>query len=827
MKTVKEATKELIEWYWRFGHAYKGKYAVSASGWLYPLQKIHATAMALGDHPSEKPSFAVWGPSQVGKSTLLTEFIDAGVEKTTGVGSSLQWEDSFRIVFESTSCDHPLAIETPDFQSKLGKKTHTLALNPFNNGSDASSCVSRFQMADTVDDPHHPVELKLADRRQIIHALAMGFISECNHEKKQWDWKEIEVVLDKKFSGNAVRNREAYSYLCEVVTLLELLVETKSYDRYSKLNRQENEFRTRSASLILENAVLGSSPEKVDAFIAEIFWDNWAPITEIYRNLLEFRTRWLTSGDRSFCSHVVASMLLDMSLFSKATSATPNPDVVSAIRNLKCHSSRPGVVSLDSSPVAPGTPLGNPDQFALLQALVWEMIFPLKSGTLIADKSRPLYDLLDHADLLDFPGVSNTGQKGHDVALDQESLCQGSGEKLFSVVIKRGKTESIVVANTSNGNLHGMNLLLRAKAPIANPIQLTTGIGMWWKLCTGHDIRGDRQPIKMPFLVGLTFCGELVKETIKNLHKPLESDAFPHIHSVGDFSRIATYFTTNYERFCEISQIQKNTLEDTKNTILQNSQVKRLFASGDSKASLEKLFVDGGVSYFVEQMAKQAMNHKGKPKDLWESKRAECLEELKKLCGLHDPDVDDGQRRRELESIYAGLLNKLNGINRNVVSECAAISKTILSLACIEGGALKEIPPNLAQKQNGRQDAGDYLAEQISMCRNIKWEKNHADYLGINDQPRLQILTNAICDAVDLGVLSRWLLEEFGRLQALEDRRFACRFVAIKLADSLMGRHIEPRNHNETSGARQLIKDNEEKLSDPRSLSDLAHFQRK
>lgn len=48
------------------------------------------------------------------------------------------------------------------------KSEKVTVLNPFNFGSDASGCVSRFTSAEQVPDPTHPVQIVLASDMQIM-----------------------------------------------------------------------------------------------------------------------------------------------------------------------------------------------------------------------------------------------------------------------------------------------------------------------------------------------------------------------------------------------------------------------------------------------------------------------------------------------------------------------------------------------------------------------------------------------------------------------------------------------------------------------------------
>ena len=65
----------LIDWYLRFAVQRERRYQLSPAGWLYKLRE-EIGALSARDEAQGRFVFALWGPSQVGKSTLLSTYLD-------------------------------------------------------------------------------------------------------------------------------------------------------------------------------------------------------------------------------------------------------------------------------------------------------------------------------------------------------------------------------------------------------------------------------------------------------------------------------------------------------------------------------------------------------------------------------------------------------------------------------------------------------------------------------------------------------------------------------------------------------------------------------
>ena len=86
-------TNPLIDWYWNHGVLRKDEYALSRGHWLeevYAIAERRAKLEALDSAEGAKKALGVWGPSQTGKSTLLSRYLDVGRTSRGSAYSSLR-----------------------------------------------------------------------------------------------------------------------------------------------------------------------------------------------------------------------------------------------------------------------------------------------------------------------------------------------------------------------------------------------------------------------------------------------------------------------------------------------------------------------------------------------------------------------------------------------------------------------------------------------------------------------------------------------------------------------------------------------------------------
>src|SRR5271157_2422766 len=91
----------VLDWYWQHGVQRAGEHDLSGA-WLDQLYQVRDAALAIeAANAAGRPCLALWGPSQSGKSTLLSRYLDApahgpgratsGQDAQATAVSALQW----------------------------------------------------------------------------------------------------------------------------------------------------------------------------------------------------------------------------------------------------------------------------------------------------------------------------------------------------------------------------------------------------------------------------------------------------------------------------------------------------------------------------------------------------------------------------------------------------------------------------------------------------------------------------------------------------------------------------------------------------------------
>lgn len=574
---------QVKDWYWRQGRLRQGSYALNRGTWL---DSLYASADVLGRDASSRKVLAVWGPSQSGKSTLLAGSLDSGKGKPS---DALTWDASSPVNFIDR-----------------GVKG-AVVLNPHNNGSDASGCVSRYTLGGKDVHPAHPVVIRLNTQANLIHSLACGYLSECRSanpgaSKTFWDKEKIEKEFLRPVGSASVQaSRAAFELLRSVVDVLELFVLGSGEARYANLRVEWSSLR----QALLEHPDLSQSEHAVIAFAAKIFWDGATVITEVLERL-SVRLKSLDwHGKTVRCTMSVASLLLDIDTFKHVTGQQNDPHgirVAQQVGSIGFQVNGDNVLILEqgASPQIAGTAFGD------FQALVRELIIPVKAPS--ARASEPFYRLLKESDLLDFPGVALATNSANAIALLDLSMVHADDPMLLTVVLKRGKTASIVMGYAKDVSIDAFALLVRSQSYPTKPDQLVNGILQWWK-CVLPDFEpqsGVTPP--MPLSVCLTFFGQLLNGVGQIMpDKPLDAIFEGMLKPLEPLDRkgVASFFSTTYKSFLAAGKIniEGAQLDATATKIRNDQSFQRLFDSPLSKGSFEAMLSDsdGGVGYFFEQ----------------------------------------------------------------------------------------------------------------------------------------------------------------------------------------------------------------------------------
>ena len=584
---MSEATPHKIsqikDWYWRQGRLRQGSYVLARGSWL---DALYASAEVLGRDASSRKVLAVWGPSQSGKSTLLAGSLDSGEGQPS---EALTWEAAAPVNFINRNV------------------AGAVVLNPHNNGSDASGCVSRYTLGDAGVLASHPVVIRLNTQANLIHSLACGYLSECRSAnpggvKTFWDKEKIEKEFLRPVSAASIQaSRPAFEFLRSVVDVLEMFVLGSAEPRYANLRGEWRLLR----QALLEHPDLSQSEHAAIAFAAKVFWDGANVITDLF-DRLSARLRDLAwQGKTIHCTLSVASLLLDIDTFKHVAAQQQDAHGQRIARRVdslgfQVSGDRILVSEQAASPLLAGRAFGE------FQALVRELVIPVKAPSARAEE--PFYRLLKESDLLDFPGVALATTSANSAAQLDLDVTQATDPVLLTAVLKRGKTASIVMGYAKDVSIDAFALLVRSQVYPAKPDQLVNGILQWWK-CVRPDFEataGATPP--MPLSICLTFFGQLMNEVGQIMtDKGLDAVFKGMIEPLAPLDRkgVATFYSTTYKSFLAAGKIniEGSQLEAAATKIRNDPSFRRLFDTSRAQGSFEAMLrdSDGGVGYFFEQ----------------------------------------------------------------------------------------------------------------------------------------------------------------------------------------------------------------------------------
>ncbi|HXP59483.1 MAG TPA: virulence factor SrfC family protein, partial [Dongiaceae bacterium] len=773
----------VLDWYWQAGVQRAGEYDLSGA-WLDQLYQLRDAALAVeAASAAGRPCMALWGPSQSGKSTLLSRYLDAPAQPDAS--SALQW-----------AADAPVAfVGRPD-------KPGCVHLNPYNQQRDASGCVTRFTLRREIADPRHPVEVELASEEQLLHALAAGYLMECDtrsaearetfHEAAGLDQRLAQ--LKTRFPAQGLLNRPARERLQTVLNVLDDLI-AADWPRYRNLRPDWKSVRPRLASdpllrrdgradagrMPAPHPLPGSDAGALADFTAWLFWDGQPDLTALWQKLLEQRTRilGLAAGRPILCSYQAARLFLDIDAYRKmeGESSEVSPRSPSAL----------GFLAAERA-FCIGAGLPNPlfadtQDFGLWQGLVWEMTLPVNAA-LLPDPS-PAARLLNAADLLDFPGVALTYPGGARQRPDQMAPAQ-----LLTQVLKRGKTASIVVSRSRRLGIDGFSILNRILSPPAQPSQLLAGIRAWVRaLGQPWPPPPDTRPINLV----LTFAARLVNGVVDSLELQRPSadfaPVFEFLNKLGDLAnpQWVQFFTTTYPRFDEGC---------IRGTNPQLDQAARLIAASEDfrrhlGSCMDSLLAmiqgggaggDGGNDYFLNALAAQA--RRSRVPALVAARAQELAGQFEALLAdaLPPEAADDSRRRQELEAWARAIEEAVDRARQQhpQADGAAHVSRRLRSLLNLDSESLEPIPLG-----NQNPDWRGYLERQLVRWRELaKGRDGDWASLGLRDAAAASRHLGYLAEnALLRGNLHRWLRENLGHLNDHLEATQARRLLAVRLGE--------------------------------------------
>jgi hypothetical protein len=778
---LRDCSNRLIDWFWDQGRLRQGNHALGTGTWLSRAYDIREVADALVEMETKaRYCRAIWGPSQSGKSTLLSRYLDQGSGEFV---SSLQW----------TTKEPVLLVGRPDAPPDY------VALNTYQGKADASGCTTRFVLQTDVPDPEHPVRLELATDQQIMLALAIGYITECDArtstgEDVFLDEQKLGAMLAAREDGPPRQpNRAAYERLSEVVSVLRELV-FAGWTRYRNLTEKWPVLSAR----LLETPGLLASVEAADAFAAEILWDKQPAISRLYAKLCAQRARILrlTHNQPIVCSYRVAAVFLNMAAYRQLIQTGRDRARVLGFR-ANAEASRYLIGNSGS-----GAAFDSEEDFGLWQGLIWEIVVPVNRKVMAAT-SPVATKFLEEADLLDFPGVALSHAGGFKKRAEQLSA-----DELLTEVLKRGKTASIVATRSRHLEILGFSIMNQFQEPPAQPDQLITGIQAWARHL-GMSLADQHLPLSLI----LTFGAKPINEQIFQLRINREEIDFGGVFSwleklgpLADPARVPL-FTITYPHL-PLGRINgtPEEIERAAGLVVRSAAFKRWFRHPESFLEMTRHGVsgDGGTDYLLGQLSAQSRNTQLPA--LLAARQRGLVEQLDALLNWALPANPSQIRATDLRDWQTNLEAAIVEERRARPLEDAAhrVGSRVRKLMNVEPELLESLP-----RQGGSQELHDYVARQF-----LRWQESRTcqahDWrqVGLADSGAANRVLGYLCDCAMLqGGIDAWLRQNFGHPANRREAAYARRFLAIKMADLLCFSKRSGPGHRAFSGKDETTAD--------------------
>lgn len=767
-------SEQILDWYWEHGSKRVGAYSLSRGTWLDRMLRVMTEArhIDLAQTVYSKPTMALWGPSQSGKSTLLAKFIDLGADEN-GNGSALSWDDACPARFSGDNKGGTVAV-----------------LNPYNQGADASGCVTRFQLKneDEVRFKQYPVEIQFATDQEILLSLAVGYLSETEAlnkkgEKVIWDAAdvmELAASVTKQIKDEKA-NREAYTLLTELLNVVDVLIDIAE-DRYRNL---QSEWSARRSDL-LNNDKLISSVETVEDFAAKLLWDGWNNMTTVYKQL---RAKRRELGNKTvYCSIEMAALMLNI---SSAQYYKDSDYIRNLVDNCKLEDKDDETVVITTNGSGKKLFTGDID-FGLAQGLVSLIVVPLKRS--IMEQGQPeVYELLQKVDLVDFPGVANEHKaaeliKDEQIALDYQNEHGKRPLMALTQVLKRGKTASIVVSSARHLNIDAFSLLVRMPAGQqypAQPKQLMNGIRCWFKAMGKECAEKLPRDRELSINLLLTFSA-----TLLNLVDASGTGAagligvFDKLRGMGDLAdpSVVTTYCVNYPMFPDGKidiETEERKLEVIGNIANDKHFLKQFAGTEDSLRAMADIEEDtyggyGGRIYLFRKLNEMmATTHRKALLD----KKSETIAAIWKNClseALPPLTDDDSKRAKDINKLIEALITP-----NDDPEKLLNIAYNVQDFQNIDATKLESLPKR-------DREIPAYVESVINKW--IEDAKNKPLQRGMgfeNEEHRARILTYlyATMDSQKKSEMARWL--DIIQIKDKEERKECRRLVATYLVNEI------------------------------------------
>jgi hypothetical protein len=775
------SAEALIEWFWKYGVNREGLYAVpvEACDAIYEARRL--LALADPDARSARPAVGIWGPSRSGKSTLISSLID----DADGKDSAVNWTP-----------DRPTCFVRQEPGSTV------IPLNPFNFGSDASGCVTRFVMRGDADsvDREYPVRLTLGGGDQFMHALTAGFLAEADTRRNDQDVIYFEEPFTKLLGERrALRSsdHELFEDINRFADVVQQLI-AAGEDRFRNLGANDR-WRKSIRKSMLTSALLLSSQNAFETFAFDVLWNGSGRLTDVYRQLVDVAAKF--RGKSVFCSLEVAALLLDIDAYkyiqdTEASSANAERRRLADLASRLSWTTRDGKVVIGRD--LPQRLVRDPFEFGLFQGAVWEIEVPLRQDYIVrrageSTASKNFLEFLKRADLIDFPGVALEDAKKVDpLDLQSDNVDRSN---LLTTLLKRGKTISIVSSYARSLALDEFLILVRAGNFPAKPTQLSGQIGQWWAAAdqSFSALARNRADAPLPVVVAMTFFAKVINDCERGIGNGLDP-VFGMLSRLGaqlTSPDLVTLMALSYPAFNEgrIS-VDDNIFEKILGEIRSDVTFKTWFAGEVSRGSFEAMVAnarskeqDGGVGYLFEQLLHISS---GPRLGHLERIRREVYQQLETAIVDHLPPVGEGPEpglylRKFAETVraYISAAPDFEEFDR-----CVESGRLIRRIASFSIDEIEPLPLNVPEQTRVR-ELRNYVGRQFEAWKSARSQLNatlgHEEIDVRKFVYALGELTLKTCG----DALATWLRQEIPYAADVDRARYAREYVAVALSNAI------------------------------------------
>jgi hypothetical protein len=774
-------TERLIAWYWDYGRR-RTQYHLPYS-WLFELYQLRDTARALSISDTRdvaRKSLAVWGPSQSGKSMLISRFLDA----RDGPQSALTWKQGDRFRFKPTS-------EFPDI----------MTFNPHKSGTDASGCVTRFRLAEKVADPEHPVEISFGDRRQIMQAITTGYLMECRRELPGVGIVDVDdEFIRRELTPDAkgVPEQEAVERLVDLVSVVDRLLPDE-YERFRKLKYADKVWQKELRGALVADQNLASSVERATRTTSKVLWDDRPKLNELFQLLERYRSKIASIAGRKpiMCSLQFAAHVVDIDTYGVL--AGDVKDVSAKVARLAAGLLNETTFMIEQDRVVIGTDargqrlFENVTEFGLFQALVWELAVPLNAQFFRgSEKYADALAFLDRIEILDIPGVARA-QQGPERTLFDLDAKNAAQSRLLSEVVKRGKTATIINRYAEQLRVDGLLLLNIAGDPPSQPKQLIAGVeSIWDAAVPGYQAAsGERPPI--PLALCLTFMGQSINESVSvGIARMNLSGLERTLSKLGDLTKpgVGEIFVTTYPDVpgAEVSPEARSPA--VREALLHQDWVQARFATPDERQSWRALLEDedGGVGHLLQSLARMLADSSRDRRI--RSRAEEIARAVTRLIQTGAPiRADDGHRHsRALNALADRVIATLESAPRTQ-DAALALSWQLRRLIAFDDADTPFDPmPQHASDDRGVLET--YVKTQLERWAARPAARALLAELGVDDEDQIPLL-NALRETIDVDTVVDWVMECIDSIDNSRAARHLRRYVAAKCAETLMANQQE------------------------------------